>query len=333
MITVIGAGAIGATIGASLARAGHEVDLIDADAAHVAAIEENGLTVRHGEESGQVPVRAFLPGDHPGAIRTAVLAVKAQHTLQAIEGVRDRLAPNALVLVAQNGLGAFAVGEAIGEDRTIGALVNIAADCTAPGEVTFYGFGSLVIGRIGNDDPPRMAEMVSLMRSVGEVETTDDLRGLLWNKLAFGAVLSATALDHTPQLETILARPRLVSRLLGEVFAVARAEGIDVPAHDHLDPALFAPGVPEDRVRAGIADWVEYQRPHQKPHSGIYRDLAVRRRKTEVSAHFADIIRLAAVHGIDLPVLTRLGQLISEAEDGTRELGPANIDELERIAR
>ena len=42
---VVGAGAIGGTIGARLARDGHDVVLCDADPEHVAAINERGLTI------------------------------------------------------------------------------------------------------------------------------------------------------------------------------------------------------------------------------------------------------------------------------------------------
>ena len=48
--TVFGAGAIGGTTGAALARAGHDVLLVDNNAPHVEAIKAEGLTVeRDGE--------------------------------------------------------------------------------------------------------------------------------------------------------------------------------------------------------------------------------------------------------------------------------------------
>lgn len=332
MITIIGSGAIGASLGSAIAETGRDVEFIDTDAAHVAAINAGGLRVISDDRERRITAHAFTPESYRGEIRTAILAVKAQHTASAIEGLRDRLAPDALVLVAQNGLGAFEVAEMIGEERVLGALVNIAADCTAPGEVTFYGFGSLVVGSTGAR-VEREGEMLEMLGNVGRIETTDDLRGLLWNKLAFGAVLSATALDHTPQLDTILAHPRLVHGLLAEVFAVADAAGIEVPDHDHLDPRAFAAGASPSAVSSAISDWVDYQRPHQKPHSGIYRDLAVRKRKTEVSAHFADIVKTGSAHAVPLPLITRLSRMIAEAETGERELGPRNIAELEGLAR
>ncbi len=42
---IIGAGAIGGSMGAYLARAGHEVLLVESDAAHVQAMQSGGLRI------------------------------------------------------------------------------------------------------------------------------------------------------------------------------------------------------------------------------------------------------------------------------------------------
>ena len=79
-ITVIGAGAIGGTVGAHLLRAGHDVLLCDVDADHVAAINERGLRVTGPVEELTVPalptplVRMMSPppqADRPNASTTA----------------------------------------------------------------------------------------------------------------------------------------------------------------------------------------------------------------------------------------------------------------------
>ena len=44
-VTIVGAGAIGGVTGASLARAGHDVLLVDQAADHVAAMNEGGLEI------------------------------------------------------------------------------------------------------------------------------------------------------------------------------------------------------------------------------------------------------------------------------------------------
>ena len=57
-IAVLGAGAIGGSIGADLTLAGHDVVLIDAWAAHVEAMKTNGLCVALPDQEIHAPVRA-----------------------------------------------------------------------------------------------------------------------------------------------------------------------------------------------------------------------------------------------------------------------------------
>jgi len=60
-ITVFGAGAIGGITGAALARAGHDVLLVDKAADHVAAMNAGGLTVERRDGAETVAVRAITP--------------------------------------------------------------------------------------------------------------------------------------------------------------------------------------------------------------------------------------------------------------------------------
>ena len=92
-LTIIGAGAIGGTIGAHLIRAGHEVLFCDADPAHVAAINERGLSICGPVENFTVPAQAVLPADLPDVLPRAAVAVKSHHTEAAAGLLRGRLAP------------------------------------------------------------------------------------------------------------------------------------------------------------------------------------------------------------------------------------------------
>ena len=60
-LTIIGAGAIGGTIGAHLIRSGNDVLLCDSDVAHVDAINRDGLTIEGPVESFTVPAKAVIP--------------------------------------------------------------------------------------------------------------------------------------------------------------------------------------------------------------------------------------------------------------------------------
>ncbi len=71
--TIIGAGAIGGTVGAHLRRDGHDVLFCDADPAHVAAINEAGLHITGPVEDFTVRAAAVTPEGLPEQVFGVVL--------------------------------------------------------------------------------------------------------------------------------------------------------------------------------------------------------------------------------------------------------------------
>ena len=67
-LTIIGAGAIGGTIGAHMLRAGHEILFCDSDVEHVNAINSHGLTIEGPVVNFTVPARAVTPQDLPAQL-------------------------------------------------------------------------------------------------------------------------------------------------------------------------------------------------------------------------------------------------------------------------
>ena len=111
-LTIIGAGAIGGTIGAHLIRDGHDVLLCDADPAHVEAINERGLTICGPVENFTVRARAVLPGDLPASLPRAAVAVKSHHTAAAAELLRAEDQRGGAVIARRIGPRALAEHEA-----------------------------------------------------------------------------------------------------------------------------------------------------------------------------------------------------------------------------
>src|SRR4051812_36939434 len=145
---VVGAGAIGGTIGARLARDGHAVLLCDADAEHVAAINRQGLTMEGPIEQFTVRVPAVSPDQLPNELDAVFLAVKTQHTQDALDAIAPRLAPDGFVVSLQNGVIEPAIAARVGEERTVGAFANFGADYIEPGRIFVGGTGSLYVGEL-----------------------------------------------------------------------------------------------------------------------------------------------------------------------------------------
>ena len=307
---VVGAGAIGGTIGARLARDGHDVLLCDADAEHVAAVNAHGLTLEGPVEQFTTSVPAVSPDKLPSCLVAVLLAVKAQHTDAALAAIAPRLAPEGFIVSLQNGINEPAIAARIGEERTVGAFVNFGADYLAPGRIFVGGKGALYVGELDGRDSPRVARLV---RDLPEAKSTGNILGYLWAKEAYGAMLFATAVSDL-SIADALAEPRyrtLFVRLAREVLAVAPV----VPEpFDGFDP---------DDLDGSVDRLVEFNRRSAKTHSGIYRDLVVRKRKAET----------AILEGLDGPLLQGTLGLIHQIEDGERVCEVANLELLAAYAR
>ena len=76
---------------------------------------------------------------------------------------------------------------------------------------------------------------------------------------------------------------------------------------------------------------VIHNRRSTKSHSGIWRDLAVRKRKTEAEAQLGPIIKVGKKNGIETPLTAKLMAMVLEIEAGDRRLGLENLEELNKF--
>ncbi|MDQ1575212.1 MAG: 2-dehydropantoate 2-reductase [Microbacteriaceae bacterium] len=306
-LTIIGAGAIGGTIGAHMFRAGHDITLCDADENYVAAIQRDGLRIEGPVNEFTVRIPAITPAELPDTIEHAIVAVKSLHTASAAALLRDRLAPDGFVLTVQNGLTADTLIEAVGADRVISSFVNFGADVMGPGRVMQGNIGTFRVGEIaGGAITPRVQELAD---ALPYAVATDNVLGYLWGKEAYGAMLWAGAVSDLSIAET-LERPAY--RLL----MVALAE--EVLAQAPVAVESFDGFVPED-LEGSLDRLAVFNRKSAKSHSGIYRDLMVRKRKTEVDEVHKDI---------QGPIFDRVVEMIHDVEEGRRTCEVKNLDEL-----
>jgi 2-dehydropantoate 2-reductase len=330
-ILIWGAGAIGGSIGAALAQAGHDVLLVDRDADHVAAINRSGLEITGPIRQYTVRARACMPEQVEGRFQNVLLCVKAQDTEQAARALAPHLARDGAVVSAQNGLNERVIAGIVGEARTIGCFVNFGADYHGPGLVMYGGRGAVVVGELDGRRTARIEAIHRLFRTFdADAVLTQNIWGYLWSKLIYGALLFATALTDDAIADVLEAkryRPVLVA-LGREVGAVAAAERVRLEPFDGFDPAAFTAGASAEALARSFADMVAFNRKSAKSHSGIWRDLAVRKRRTEIDAQIGPIVEIGAKHGMPTPLCTRLIALIHDVEDGRRTQGGTTLDAL-----
>ncbi len=328
---VWGAGAMGASIGGVMVREGRHVRFVDRERDHVHAMNEQGLRITGPVSAFQVAVEATHPEDLRGTFSTIFLCVKAHHTKAALDQLRPHLSDSGCVISIQNGLCELEIAEAVGHERTVGAFVNFGADYLEPGVIHWGGRGAVVVGELDGRSTQRVEAIHELLRLFEpNAILTDNIFGYLWGKLAYAALLFATALTDASIADVLAAeayRPVLID-LAREVVAVAEARDVSLEGFDGFDPGAFASAAPVARAERSLDDLVAFNRRSAKTHSGIWRDLAVRKRATEVDAQLGPVVDLGRETGVATPLTERLIAQIHELERGKREFSWSNLEAL-----
>jgi 2-dehydropantoate 2-reductase len=330
-VVIWGAGAIGGTIGAHLIRAGHAVLFVDREAEHVAALAQGGCRITGSLAEFRVPAQALIPDRVEGPLKTVLLCVKAQDTAAAAASLAPHLAADGCVVSVQNGLNELVIAERIGTARTVGCFVNFGADYIEPGVIHYAGRGTVALGEIDGRITPRAKRLHALLCDFDDrAVLSPNVFGYLWSKLAYGALLFATALTDAPIADVLASqehRPILIA-LAREVVAVAKAQGIALEPFDGFDPGAFAAEAGDAVAARSLDELVAFNRRSAKTHSGVWRDIAVRRRPTEAVEQLGPIVRLGREHGQQTPLVARLITLIRDLETRKRAQGWNVLDAL-----
>jgi len=309
---VLGCGAVGGTVAAGLARDGHEVLACDANPAVVSAVAARGLRIEGPVENFTVAVPAVTPGDLPARIDGPVLvAVKAHHTPAAAALLAGRLHGDAFAVALQNGLTGGILAGAVGPERVVEAVVNFGADMLEPGVVLR---GNRAAFLIGEPDGTLSDRVRSLAADIADATATRDILRYKWAKLAIGALLAATAVSDLP-IADVLGDPAyrpLLTELARQVAGQAPVPPLPLDGFDATD-------LPGSLIRLA-----RFNRASAKTHTGIYRDLAILHRPTEVPA---------ILGGLTGTLPPRVAELVRAIEQGRRSCARGNLELLAAYER
>ncbi len=333
-LLIWGAGAMGGCIGAALARGGRSVLFVDKDLDHVQAMNEKGLRITGPVEEFTETAPATDPSGVTGRYPLIFLCVKSQHTAEAVAQMEPHLTEDGAVVSIQNGLCELEIADALGTERTVGAFVNFGADYLEPGVVHRGNRGATVVGELDGSRSDRIRDIHKLMRIFEpNAVLTKNIFGFLWGKLAYASLLFATALTDDSIADVLAAeefRPSLVA-LAREAVSVAVARGIALEGFDGFDPRAFRPGEQPGMAEASMDDLVRFNRASAKTHSGIWRDLAVRKRTTEVDAQLGWIVRFGEEMGVATPLTREVIRQIHQIESGERSQQWKNLERLRAL--
>jgi 2-dehydropantoate 2-reductase len=211
--------------------------------------------------------------------------------------------------------------------------VDFSADYHAPGEIMRARAGNLFIGEMDGSMSPRLAEIHRLCAFSTRTHSCKNIMGFVWAKMCKATVDSMTALVDHNSLELRADRTYHPVRiqLLREAIKVAAASGVRVEVFAHFDPAPFLDTTPDGNTAAyATLDGMAHGQAqgNTKVRTGYFRDIVVRKRKSEIDHISGEIVRRGEQFGIPTPVNRLQMQMFEEIESGRRALGWENLETL-----
>jgi 2-dehydropantoate 2-reductase len=335
-IGVLGAGAIGSSVGADLTEAGEDVVLIDQWPAHVEAMRTGGLRVVMPDREVNEKVRAL----HLGELATerptfdvVLLAAKSYDTVWMCHLIKPYLADDGVFVGLQNGMNEEMITPIVGSERCIACVVELSAEIWEPGlvqrDTTRLGTW-FAVGELDGAVTDRVEEVASLLRHSARVDVTDNIFGAKWSKLIVNSMTMGpyTLLGLKNWEASALPGMTEISVRLGrESAAVGEGLGYRLEPIFGMSAEQFSGEGDEMLVNA-----------IRVLHGHIGKDATTatvqdqrKGRRTELEHITGTVVRNGREVGVPTPANDAVLQLAGEIDRGERKMEPANLDVLKSL--
>ncbi|MCC6533492.1 MAG: 2-dehydropantoate 2-reductase [Burkholderiales bacterium] len=340
-IAIVGTGAIGASVGADLTRAGHDVTLLDQWPAHVEAMRSRGLRVVMSDDDFVAPVRAYhlcdLARIDP-AFDIVMLAPKSYDTRWMAQLIAPYLKSDGVVVGLQNGMNDDAIAAIAGCGRTAGCVVELSAEVFTPGVVmrnttrqaTWFGFGEYD-GAI----TPRLREIESLMRCTAKVSLTANIAGAKWTKLVNSSmILSVFGMLglQSWQATDIPEVFKLCIQVGRETMAVGAALGLTLePIFGFTAEQML--GSTDETVEKLLRAVLGHLGPNARKARGVVLQDYLRGRRTEVDCLTGVVVAKGQAVNVPTPANAAVAQVNARIRAGELRPHPSNLALVEDMLR
>jgi 2-dehydropantoate 2-reductase len=322
-VAVMGAGAVGSYFGGMFARGGARVTLI-ARPAHVEAIRAGKLFLDTVSFQERIAVDASTEASAVRDAQFVLFCVKTLDTENVARAIAPHLAPDAIVISAQNGVDNVARIRAASGIDALPAVVYVAAALPEPGHVKHSGRGELIVGEYAargdasdggraNTTKADRPELVAEFCAAAGVpcRVSPNIEADQWTKMLMncaGNAVTAIAQTSFAHAARNLQTREVMRSVIDECVVVARAAGVQLPDVDWTEKGV------KNAETLGEAT------------SSTAQDIA-RGKPTEIDSLNGYIVRRGKDLGVPVPVNLTLYALVKLIEESapkrTRPAGGA----------
>lgn len=326
---IYGAGSLGTVLGAYMTKNGVDVELINRNKAHVAALKEKGAHIT-GTVELSTPVNAITPDEMSGKYDVFFLMTKQLLNKEVVEYLKPFLTENGVIVTLQNGIPEPGIEEIVGKGHTIGCVVEWGATLSAPGECILTSDPdslSFHMGKMDGITDEQFNLVKGLLEKMCPVYFEENLLGARWSKLLINATFSGLGTVVGGVFGDVSE-----GKDVKEIAVKCMKECIDV---GHAAGTEFAPVQGKD-----ITKLFYYTNPIKKAFAVFLLPIAMKKHRAiepsmlqdlkkgkpcEVDAINGIVCEWGKKCGVPTPINDRIVEVIKKEQAGELKLEHANI--------
>ena len=327
---IYGAGSLGTVLGAYMTKNGVDVELVNRNKAHTAALKEKGAHIT-GTVEMTVPVKALYPEEMSGKYEVIFLMTKQLLNKEVVTFLKPFLTDDGVIVTMQNGIPEPSVAEIVGNDHTMGCVVEWGATLSAPGESTLTSDPaglSFHMGKMEGITDAQLELVKSLLEKMCTVEIEENLIGARWSKLLINATFSGLGtvmgglfgdVSETP------AAKKVAVRCMKECIDVGHAAGAEFPPVQGKDiTKLF---YYKSGLKRAFAEFLLpiAMKKHRLLEPSMLQDLK-KGKPCEIDAINGVVCDWGKKCGVPTPINDRIVEIIKKEQAGELPLAKENIN-------
>lgn len=324
---IYGAGAMGTVLGAFIARAGVQIDLINRNQKHVEALRQKGAHVVGSVDFVQ-PVRALLPQEMEGQYDVILLMTKQRYNADIAGFLLPYLKEDGALCTCQNGLPEPKLAAIVGPDRVLGCAIAWGATFRGEGVSELTSDPSALtfsLGAYGRGN--HLQEVKALLECMGQVCVEENFIGARWSKLLINSAFSGLSTVTGGTFGEVAKRKdsrRVALAIIKECIDVAKAAGIRVePVQGHRIDKLFDYRGPLKKAVAFVLIPVAMKK-HAALISSMLQDLRAGK-PCEIDFINGVVCEYGKQFGVPTPCNEQTVRLVHAIEAGELPISFANI--------
>lgn len=317
---IYGAGSLGTVMGAYMTKSGVDIELVNRNRAHVAALKEKGARIT-GTVSMTVPVRAILPEEMTGPYDVIFLLTKQLHNDEIAAFLKPLLSPDGVVVTLQNGIPEPGLEAILGRGRVLGCVVEwgatlgepgCAALTSAPDSLSFH------MGRMPGVSDAQFERVKGLLEKMCPVHTEENLLGARWSKLLINATFSGlgTAIGGVfGDVSEGKDMKGLAVACMKECIDVGHAAGVTfAPVQGKDITKLFYYRTPVKKAVAKMILPIAMKK-HRDIEPSMLQDLK-KGKPCEIDAINGVVCQFGKKHGVPTPINDRIVEIVHKIQNG-----------------